>query len=79
MVSRMTGTWCAQRRSCQPTTIAGLEAPSAISTRLPVREATELAPSARVTGPRTPTASGPIFSVMPGARSPIAVASANAS
>ena len=58
----MTGTWCAHGRSCQPVTIAGLEAPNATSTRLPVSEATVLAPSASVTGPRTPTASGPIFS-----------------
>jgi len=79
MVSRMTDTWCSHCRSCQPITIAGLEAPNAISTRLPVSEATELAPSASPTGVRTPTARGPIFKVIPGARSPIAVASANAS
>ncbi len=42
-------------------------------------EATELTPSAKPTGPRTPTANGPIFKVISGARSPIAVASANAS
>ncbi len=79
MVSRMTDTCCAQPRLCQPATIIGLDAPSARCTGLPVREATELAPSARVTGPRTPTASGPMFSVKSGARNPIAVASANAS
>ncbi|COX24435.1 Uncharacterised protein [Mycobacterium tuberculosis] len=44
-----------------------------------MREATELTPSASPTGPRTPTASGPTFSVMFGVRSPIEVASANAS
>ncbi len=37
----------------------GLEAPSAISTVVPVSDATELTPSASVTGLRTPTASGP--------------------
>ena len=58
----MSATWCAHWRSCQPVTIAGLEAPSARSTRLPVSEATVLTPNASVTGPRTPTASGPIFS-----------------
>lgn len=49
-----------------------------MSTRLPVSEATELTPSANETGLRTPTASGPIFTVNPGV-GPIAVASANAS
>ena len=79
MVSRMTPAWCVQSRSCQPATIAGLEAPSAMSTRLPVREATEVAPSASATGLRTPMASGPTLRASPGVRCPIAVASANAS
>ena len=50
-----------------------------MSTRLPVSEATEDAPSASATGLRTPTASGPTSGASPGARCPIAVASANAS
>ena len=44
MVSRITDAWCAHWRSCQPATIPGLDAPSAMSTLLPVREATEDAP-----------------------------------
>ena len=50
-----------------------------MSTSLPVREATEDAPSASATGLRTPRASGPSFRRKPGTRCPTAVANANAS
>jgi hypothetical protein len=70
---------CAHERSCQPSTIAGLDAPSAMSTLLPVKDATDDAPSARLTVLRTPSASGPSFWRKPGTRCPTAVANAKAS
>ena len=79
MVSCMRIALWAQARSCQPETIAGLEAPSATSTWLPVREATDDAASAIDTGLLTPIAIGPSLSRRPGARCPTAVASAGAS
>jgi hypothetical protein len=65
----------AKSRSCQPPTIAGLEAPSATSTKLPVSEATDETPSAIETGLLTPIAIGPTFIRRPGVRWPMAVAS----
>ena len=56
---------CAHSRSCQPETIAGLDAPSATPTSLPVSAATDETPSAIATGLRTPIASGPTLSRMP--------------
>ncbi len=79
MVSRTRRAACAHSRSCQPATITGLEAPSAISTVDPVSAATELTPSASVTGLRTPAPSGPSRSGKPGTRWPIAVPNAKAS
>ena len=78
MVSRMRAALCAHSRSCQPATMAGLDAPSAMSTRAG-QSGDRAAPSAIATGLRTPMGSGPIFSRNPGARTPIAVANAKAS
>ena len=57
-------------RSCQPLTIAGLDAPSARSAWAPVSVVTDDRPSASATGLRTLTARGPIFSRSPGACRP---------